>query len=336
MILSDILFLLFLALIAVLLAGALAPFESLGWWAGWYDATAPEDADATSQDAVDRARAATADHYIVYLSGIGDISGDTLTQGEIVFLDELAQRMPDTVIIRDIFPYSMHDKGLSGQGFFAGLWDWVQKSKIRGNELPALMVNIRNMFQVGVSADPRYGPIYNQGSSELILRGLLRHGYPLGSGKPVTLIGYSGGGQISIGAVTFLKHMINAPIQVISIGGVMSSDRGIQYLEHLYHLYGDKDVVQKLGAIMYSSRWSIMPKSSWNTATKEGRISQISLGPIDHNGAVGYFGTERYLANGQSHVEKSIEATFDVLVHSGFTRVLARDVPTGSLPYQSP
>ena len=44
-------------------------------------------------------------------------------------------------------------------------------------------------IQVLVSADRCYGPIYNFGTAEVIRDGLLRQGYRVGSGKPVTIIG---------------------------------------------------------------------------------------------------------------------------------------------------
>ena len=54
------------------------------------------------------------------------------------------------------------------------------------------------------------------------MRALRSHGYPLNSGIPVTMLGWSGGGQISLGTSTFLKGMLNAPIHMISVGGVMA------------------------------------------------------------------------------------------------------------------
>ena len=62
--------------IALILAGLLAPFEALGWWAGWYSG----DRDTTtlsfdhSQIVPAKKVASAAGHYIVYLDGIGKSS----------------------------------------------------------------------------------------------------------------------------------------------------------------------------------------------------------------------------------------------------------------------
>ena len=55
-------------------------------------------------------------------------------------------------------------------------------------------------IQLFVCADRRYGPTYNIGTAREIMRCLQRNGYQIGSGVPVTLIGWSGGAQIAIGA----------------------------------------------------------------------------------------------------------------------------------------
>lgn len=71
------------ALLALLVTGALAPLETLGWWAGWYGDPVderrldpldghPEEADAPEPGAPQATTAATATRgpWVVYLSGI--------------------------------------------------------------------------------------------------------------------------------------------------------------------------------------------------------------------------------------------------------------------------
>ncbi|MBV9232392.1 MAG: hypothetical protein JOZ18_23995, partial [Chloroflexi bacterium] len=60
--------LLLFGLILILIAGMLAPFESLGWWAGWFGA--PTDQAQPTPRVGTRADLASrhADHYLVYLS----------------------------------------------------------------------------------------------------------------------------------------------------------------------------------------------------------------------------------------------------------------------------
>ncbi|MEZ4716148.1 MAG: hypothetical protein R2851_08675 [Caldilineaceae bacterium] len=59
-----------------------------------------------------------------------------------------------------------------------------------------MIINVRNAFQVWVSVDHRYGPIYNQATAEVILHALLRYDYPMERDDvPVFVIGYSGAGQ---------------------------------------------------------------------------------------------------------------------------------------------
>jgi hypothetical protein len=293
--------LLLLGFIILLIWALLSPFESLGWWAGWFGRPASQDTIAAALKQTERPEI---NHYIVYLSGIGAISGDFLYPEEIAFLDTVAARMPHVAIVKDVFPYAMNNNGLTGQRFFTWLWRWIKKLNLEGRKLLTNLINIRNLFQVAVSADRRYGPIYNYGTAEVIRDGLLRQGYHISSGIPVTLIGYSGGGQISLGAAAYLQPMLNAPLQIISMGGVMADDPGIERVDHLYHLYGTKDPVQKLGAIAYAGRWPLLTYSPWNQAKAEGKITMNAVGPITHNDPGGYFEAKEGgdVPNYQAHI----------------------------------
>jgi hypothetical protein len=174
-------------------------------------------------------------------------------------------------------------------------------------------INLRNMFQVAVVSDNRYGPFYSMGSARIIRDGLLRHGYPLGSGKLVTIIGFSGGGSIALNAVTSLKRMINAPIQVISLAGVLCSDPGLNHIEHLFHLYGERDGVQALGRYLFPGRWAVQPNSAWNRARATGKISLKSMGPMRHVDPGGYYDTEAHLEDGRSHADVLLNTLVQII-----------------------
>ena len=202
-----------LALLVFLFAGVLSPFEALGWWAGWYG----DDENVSSV----QAPPVEAERFVVFLSGINSVSGETFAEREVAFLEQLNRELADSgaVLVDDIFPYSVTERALTGRRVFSWFWRWALRTKISGAGLARFLINIRNLWQVAVSADSRYGPIYNQGSASMILNGLQRHGYTLESGVPVTLIGYSGGGQVAVGAAPHLKTVVRAPVSVISLGG---------------------------------------------------------------------------------------------------------------------
>ncbi len=321
-------------LLLLLIAGALAPFESLGWFAGWSGQTDEQEADQLqradtsavstihpprweaieSSDLVDKPMHTKIEHYLIYLSGIGAISGDYLEPNEIELCDKLAARFPDTAVVKDVFPYAMNNRGLTSHRFFAWMWRRIKQLKVEGRGLLANLINLRNSFQALVSADSRYGPIYNFGTAEVIRDGLLRQGYRVGSGKPVTIIGYSGGAQIAVGAAEYLQQMLGGvPLWIISLGGMLTADPGLDHITHLYHLYGSKDPVQKLVPIFYAGRWPIKPHSSWNRAKAEGKITMIDVGPIGHNGAKGYLSTTSHLENGQRFLDRTVESITKVL-----------------------
>ncbi len=209
----DILTLFLVVLVALLVWAAVSPFEALGWWAGWfgdrvyYEPLPPEGMVRTTKP--------NPDAFVVFMSGVGRVSGQTLSRREQGFLQELAETLPNTVVIDDIFPYSVNSLPLTGQPFFASLWRWALRRKLSGHRLEGfagMLINARNIFQVTMSADKRYGPIYNQAMAHVIIHGLTRYGYHPEDPRPVFLMGYSGAAQITMGAATYLKEWLAGPV----------------------------------------------------------------------------------------------------------------------------
>lgn len=309
--------LLFGLLALIFVSAALAPLESLGWWA-WGGAKPPHPDQLEAFEAVQTVPEPAKDFYLVYLSGIGAISGTSIPAEEYPFIHGLEARLGNARVISDIYPYSVTNTGLTVQPVMAGLWKRIERMRSKNpDSAPALIVNLRNAFQLFVSADRRYGPIYNLGVAHEIMRGLLRHGYRPRNRKPVVLLGWSGGGQIAIGAVTYLAPM-TGDVYVISVGGMLSDDIGLHQVKHLWHLYGKKDPLQALGQKLFAGRWPTKPQSPWNRARRAGKIDLIALGPFKHNGAGNYFDMATKLPDEErTHGEKTLDTIVHVLTQAG-------------------
>jgi predicted Abi (CAAX) family protease len=311
--LQWILNLIWVGAIAIIVAGLLAPLETLGWWAGWY-----EDEVDTLENAGNLAQPVEdprdLQRYVVYLDGIGKSTFEYLPDVE-AFLDSLTPQLPDGMaLIRGIMPYSVMNKPLDQDRTLSFFWRYADKLRFANPaSLLGLIVNIRNVLIVGVSADQRYGPLYNQGMAQIVFSGLLKNGYQVGSGTPVTFIGYSGGGQMSCACAPFLKRAIAAPIDVISLGGVISANSNLLKLEHLHHLVGDKDDVERLGPMMFPGRWPLFPLSFWNRAKRLGKIIIIPMGPVGHNVPGGILDPQVILADGRSALQQTIDTINAIL-----------------------
>lgn len=300
---SQALLLIGLLLLGLFVWAALSPFETLGWWAGWFGNEIYYD--DLPADGLVRTIRPGAKCYVVFLSGIGRVSGQTLSYREKEFLHRLSLALPDAVIMDDIFPYSVNNLALTGQPLFARLWRWALRRKLSGPAMAGNIINIRNVFQLLISADSRYGPIYNQGMAQIIFHGLLRYDYPVDGDIPLFIIGYSAGGQMAVGATTFLDEWIQAPIYVLSLAGVFASDRGLFAAEHVYHFYGTRDKALPL-AMIAPRRWPFYATSEWNRAKRQGRISEIELGPMGHTGRGGYLDPRSFLDDGTPYVDKTV------------------------------
>jgi predicted Abi (CAAX) family protease len=303
--------------IAVLVASLLAPLEALGWWAGWYGEDL-QTLEAPGILAEPLPEPSTITRYVIYLDGIAQGKYTYLPDVE-EFLATLAADMPDDIVlIQGIMSYSVMNRSLTERRMLAFFWrivDRLQMSPSSGifGLLLSFLINIRNVLVVAVTADQRYGPIYGQGTAQVIFNSLTHYGYQPNSGVPVTLLGYSGGAQVALRAALTLKQLLKAPIDVISLAGVVSGNHNLLELEHLYHLVGDRDWVEKEGAILFPQRWRLFPLSPWNRARQRRKITISSLGSMGHNGADGPYSVTQRLPDGRTHLEATVRAVSDIL-----------------------
>lgn len=283
-------------LLLILMALA-SPLESLSWWSGWSKRqVAPPPPHPIPV-------AADADFFLVYMTAIGVISTE-ISRREGAFLTLLQAEVPNAVIIHDVYPFSVTNNPLNGERQFAWLWQRLHESRLRRKaSFLATLIFARNLFQVGVSGDRRYGPIYNVGVARETALSLLRHGYRAGSGKPITVMGWSGGGQIAAGVVPYLRRALDAPVYIASIGGVITDEPGVAYAKQTLHIQGSRDKFPTYGAYLYPGRWPISRHSAWNQALHDGRITVIDPGPMRHTGREDYFDPKATLPDGRTHVE---------------------------------
>ncbi len=299
------------ALLALLLSGAFAPLEALGWWAGWYGDRADEEPPPQEREPtiIQPPRSGIANRYVVFLSGIDSVSDEPVPRRQVRFLERLREEVPDAVVLQ-VFPYSVTNRALTGERVFARFWRWALRQKLgtrRIEKIAGMLINLRNTWQVLVSADHRYGPFYDRGSAALMVRQLRRAGYEDGSGLPVVLIGYSGGGQIAIGAAPFVREALGGPIWVLSLGGVLAADPGLLSAQHVVHVIGTGDGVQRMGALLFPGRWPLFPHSPWNRARKYGKLRTVVIGPCNHTGDDGYLDDAVHVADGRSYFEVTVD-----------------------------
>ena len=180
----------------IILAFALvAPFEALKWWSRDIDLTLPDSPQLDALGNEDEHQC-----YVVYLTGIGG-SGESLARREFGFLDRVKERAPGAVIITDVFPFSVTNNPLTGERTLAWFWAAMHRARLKAKSIFfEFWIGARNVCQVAVCSDPRYGPIYNLGIAKEVYQALLNHGYDPRQRKPIYLVGYSGGGQVALGA----------------------------------------------------------------------------------------------------------------------------------------
>jgi hypothetical protein len=330
--LVDLLTYLGIVVAGFLIWAALSPFEVMGWWAGWFGDRIYDGGVSPGHEGQQNRSDPGA--YLIFMSGVGKATGETLSYREQEFLRRLAQAVPQLVIIDDLFPYSVNNLPLTGQPFFARVWRWALQRKLHGPQLAGYLINVRNIWQLLISADRRYGPMYNQALAEVIVHGLMRYHYDLAAGAPVFVMGYSGAGQLAVGPAAYLKEWLQAPVYIITLGGVFASDPSMLAVDHFYHLYGRRDSVHHYGLVA-PGRWPLTVTSDWNRAKRQGKVSEIDMGDVGHTGRGGYLDHKRFLPDGASHMDHTVAVVARVIT-SHLGEVAAEPASEGDAAFSPP
>jgi hypothetical protein len=306
---SFVISLLTIFLVALLIILIVSPFESRQWWAGW---VADDDDDQAEDGAPVALTANKPDQYVVFLPGVGAMGTD-VDPWEQRLVDRLHAGLSGGVVLSGFFPFSPRDDTLTDDRRTAWFWRWLAGVRERRPSLVARLIDWRNLTQVFVSMDPRYGPIFNKGVEEKIAAVLREQGYVARSGAPIMLIGYSGGAQISLGAALYLVNELGAPVTVISLGGVLGDDPALESVEHLYHLFGTNDLEAKLAKMAVPARWAMSKRSRWNQALAAQKITLTCLGEMIHTGPKGYLDPDTAAPDGRSYLEVTATAMLGII-----------------------
>ena len=313
-------------LVALMLLCLLAPTESLRWWA----TQSAAESDARTEK-VRRALAARTDEdprrsYLIFVSGVGAVDPTPSIAGERPLLDSLRRHLADVAIVDHIYPYAMENRSLIEQRINARWWRFMSQHTRRSRIAPLArwLINMRNTLQVAVSMDSRYGPLYSLGIANVMWDELLKAGYRPGSRTPIVLLSWSGGAKITLGSAWYLAAT-GAPFYLVSVGGGMADDPGLEKVTHLWHLTGTKDWVQATACI-FPGRWPFRRRSDWSRAKAQGRLGVISLGPMRHLGLGSYLSAGGVMPDGRTARQTTVDTICELL----FSHDLATPAQEGS------
>ena len=299
--------LLTIALLILLVWGTLSPVGTLIWWAdeGVQLLGLKNNPKVISvSPTTSISKSSQFNCYIVFLPGVGDFSANQLTSGEELFLDSLIAAHPSCIAVSDVFPYSAANESLGGKRVLAPLWNFADRAQ-GWLAISNVVIKIRNLWRFAISADPRYGPIYNQGIATAIIERMTAQ-QPIPEKPQIILLGTSGGVQVALGAADYLKRNLEADIVVVSLGGVFAGTNGFKVSDRVYHLHGEFDWVENIGAIVFPSRWRWSVASPFNQARLQNRYTVASSGAHAHDGAEGYFG-ENLHNKGVTYVDLTLQ-----------------------------
>ncbi|MEV0800734.1 hypothetical protein AB0I34_23800 [Kribbella sp. NPDC050281] len=285
--------------LALIVEGVLARYEVLAYSVGWRVPTSelPEGLPYARGAAPDRPPAA----YLVYLDGIGKRQfRDTRDGGQLV--QAVIAGAPELRVLGQVQPYSPLAAPLADRP----VWAWLRRRA-------GLLLFLHNVMQTFVAADRRYRPLYNRAVGQQIVVQLRLAGYRAGSNIPVVLLSYSGGAQVSTGAVDEVHRQLGAPVLVIMLGGFHNGANELSLVEHVYQLTSSKDRIERVGTWIFPQRWRLLRRSGWNRAVRAGKVTVRTLDPATHVGPRSYISPTATLPDGRSHLDRTTDTVIDLI-----------------------
>jgi hypothetical protein len=245
----------------------------------------------------------------VYFSGVASIASHSIPAEEEAFLAALQARLPELTLVRSVYPYSTNGPSLARKHLLSGLWQSIERYR-RSHPVNAFtqLVNLRNILLVTSTAIPPLSAGFSRRLADVIVYRLAAAGYPSATGDPICLLGLSGGCQMGLAVAGRLRLALAAPLDLISVGGVFNSHPGLNAVRRLYHLYGSRDPVHRLGHTCSPARLSGWPSSHWARAVREGRVSLLPVGPHTHRGAGNYVDALTCLPDGRPYAQPVLDA----------------------------
>ncbi|MFM7465926.1 MAG: alpha/beta hydrolase [Cyanobium sp.] len=287
-----------LLLVLIPTAGIYSLVGQFAFWEGWIGGLQEPAQLFASEEQRAKASAEPQPHYVVYLDGIHQHASEHPPRIT-TFLSLLEQALgPHSRLLKGIEAYTVLPVGLAEDPGTA--WFWRRLFTLQ-EQNPSALVQVRagmlvqanNVIKVGISSDRRYGPIVNVEQALKVAEGLAEQGFHPSSGSPITLLGYSGGGEMAMGMADYLRRICRSPVHIITFCGVFSGNQELAKVEEITTVVGTRDPLQVVGRIAFPGRSPLLPFTSWNKAVRGGAVHCTRIDGMTHNGNQGPF-SERH------------------------------------------
>ena len=299
-----------LLLVLIPTAGITSLVGQFAFWEGWIGGLQEPAQLFASEEKRARANGSARSHYVVYLDGIHQHASEHPPRIT-AFLSLLEQALgPHTRLLTGIEAYTVLPVGLAEDPGTAWFWRRLftlqeQNPSALVQVLAGMLVQANNVIKVGISSDRRYGPIINVEQALKVAERLADLGFHPSSGSPITLLGYSGGGEMAMGMADYLRRICRSPVRIITFCGVFSGNQELARVEGITTVVGTRDPLQLVGRITFPGRSPLLPYTRWNKAVHSGAVRHTLIPGMTHNGNQGPFSDR--------HREAVIQAIQDAL-----------------------
>ncbi len=225
--------------------------------------------------------------YVVYLDGVGRYDRRSTPAGR-AFAGAVAQRLPRWTVVLSLMPNDITQEPAWQRPVTGRLWRGLHRAS------PKTLL-ARGVWEAVVSLDPRYRDRLAQEHTRQLVAHLTAAGYVVGSGRPVVLVGLSGGAQTALRAASDAARSLGgAPLDVVTLGAFADGSADLDGVRRVHAVVSWADPAELLPVLLFPSRWTALGVGAWRRAKLAGTVVVRRHDYATHTGPKSYLsGTAR-------------------------------------------
>lgn len=240
------------------------------------------------------------DGYVVYLDGVGRCERRTTPVGR-AFAAAVAERLPRWTVVMSMMPNDVTQEPAWLRPVTGRLWRRLHRAS------PAWTLT-RGVWEAVVALDPRYRDRLAEEHTRQLVAHLRAAGYRAGDGRPVVLVGLSGGAQTALRCASEVARSLGgAPVDVVTFGAFADGSADLVGVRRVHAVVSWGDPAELLPVLLFPSRWTALGVGAWRRARRAGTVVVRRHDWATHIGARGYLSPTAHAPDGRTRLAQAAD-----------------------------
>lgn len=243
---------------------------------------------------------AAPDGFVVYLDGVGRCTGRTTPVAR-ELAAALTERLPRWVVVLSVMPNDVLQRPAWDRPLTGPLWRALHRRS-------SVWMLTRGVWEAVVALDPRYRDRIAQEHTATLTAHLLAAGYRPGSGRPVVLVGLSGGAQTALRVASETARALGgAPLDVVTLGAFADGSADLGGVRRVHAVVSWGDPAELLPVLLFPSRWTVFGVSRWSRAKRARTVVVRRHDWARHIGAQSYLSPTAIAPDGRTRLAQAAD-----------------------------